>query len=175
MPTPHQEILVLSSLKYFQVEYKKGVPLGILKMDLDLDDDELNQVLLKLESKGSISKLDDQVKLVNSSSSDDDLVEEIVVAKENNNSISDLQEKPSEDSSPVEDIELTETEQKSLELIKSLVDESKAVSRHVLEGHLLYGDLRLNNLRMYNLLNSLENKGFLSRIQRVDGSYYSLN
>jgi len=48
------------------------------------------------------------------------------------------------------------------------------VSRHLLEGHLLYGDLKLSNLKIYNLLNSLQNKGLLSKTHQKDGTYYRL-
>ncbi|MDP3065846.1 MAG: hypothetical protein Q8N08_03830 [Methanobacteriaceae archaeon] len=177
MPTPHQEVLVLNALNYFQAEYKEGVPLSILKLDLDLEDDELNQILDKLKFKGSISHLDGKVKLENSTSSEDvspeDQVEEITVNI--NDDVPVTKNEKNKSTEVQTDLELSETEKESLKLIKSLVNKSGVVSRHILEGHLLYGDLKLSNLQLYNLLNSLENKGLLSRVLRIDGSYYSLS
>ena len=174
MPTPHQEVLVLNTLKYYQAEYKEGVPLSILKLDLDLNDDQLHEVIHTMKSKGTITLASGKVNLIEAESSEDS-VEEITVEGE----ISSPETPEKTESSeilPAEElpVELSETERASLELIRSLADESGAVSRHILEGHLLYGDLKLSNLRVYNLLNSLQNKGLLTRIQRTDGSYYRL-
>jgi len=184
MPTPHQEVLVLNTLKYYQAEYKEGVPLSILKLDLDLNDDQLHEIIHSMKSKGAITLASGKVNLVESESSAQDSIEEIEVVEE---SASEVPEEvvtpetlPTQDGSPesfhTEEIseELTETEWESLKIIKSLVDESGLVSRHILEGHLLYGDLMLSDLRVYNLLNSLQNKGLLTRTQRTDGAYYHL-
>lgn len=178
MPTPHQEILVLNTLKYYQAEYTEGVPLSILKLDMDLDDDELHEIIHAMKSKGAITLTSGKVKLIEtenkSSESSEEDIEEIKVL--NRPSPPKVQEKKSPETLPTEEVpaELSETERESLKLIKSLTDESGAVSRHILEGNLLYGELKLSDLRVYNLLNSLQNKGLLSRTQRIDGAYYIL-
>lgn len=68
--------------------------------------------------------------------------------------------------------QLSEKEQRSLEIIREVVDGSGNISRTFLEGTLLYGELKLNNISMYNLVTSLENKGILKKIQLTDGEYY---
>lgn len=68
--------------------------------------------------------------------------------------------------------QLSEKEQRSLEIIKKLVDEEGNISRTLLEGTLLYGELELSSIRMYNLITSLENKDILKKIQLTDGEYY---
>jgi sugar-specific transcriptional regulator TrmB len=171
MPTPHQEILVLNTLKYYQAEYKEGVPLSILKLELDLDDDQLHEVIHAMKSKGTINLASGKVNLIEAESPEES-VEEIKLAEE-------LPEVPEKIESPEISkdelaTELSETELESLELIRSLADESGVVARHILEGHLLHGDLKLSNLRVYNLINSLQNKGLLTRTQRTDGAYYRL-
>ncbi|MEN6330323.1 MAG: hypothetical protein ABFC91_08555 [Methanobacteriaceae archaeon] len=178
MPTPHQEVLVLNTLKYYQAEYTEGVPLSILKLDLDLNDDQLHEVIHTMKSKGAITLTSGKVKLIEtenkSSESSEEDIEEIKVL--NGPSPPKVQERESPETLPTEElsVELSETEQESLKIIKSLADESGAVSRHILEGHLLYGDLKLSNLRVYNLINSLQIKGHLTRTQRTDGAYYQL-
>jgi hypothetical protein len=72
----------------------------------------------------------------------------------------------------IEGTHLSEKEQKSLEIIRKLVDEEGNVSRTLMEGNLLYGELGLTDIQMYNLVTSLENKGILKKIQLTDGEYY---
>jgi hypothetical protein len=176
MPTPHQEVLVLNTLKYYQAEYQEGVPLNILKLDLDLNDNELHEIIHSMKSKGTVTLSSGKVNLVESESSESthEIVEEIKVVEESAPKVPEEDESP--DILPTEEVslELSETERESLKIISSLVDESGVVSRHILEGHLLYGDLELSNLRVYNLLNSLQNKGLLTSTQRKDGAYYRL-
>ncbi len=184
MPTPHQEVLILNTLKYYQAEYKEGVPLSILKLDLDLNDDQLHEIIHSMKSNGTVTLMSGKVNLVESELSAQESIEEIKVVEESASEVPEEVESPeslpthleSPENSPTEEIseELTETERESLKIIRSLVDESGLVSRHILEGHLLYGDLMLTDLRVYNLLNSLQNKGLLTRAQRTDGAYYRL-
>ena len=72
----------------------------------------------------------------------------------------------------IEGTHLSEKEQKSLEIIRKLVDEEGNVSRTLMEGNLLYGELGLTDIQMYNLVTSLENKDILKKIQLTDGEYY---
>lgn len=176
MPTPHQEILVLNALKYYQAEYKEGVPLSILKLDLDLNDDQLHELIHTMKSKRTINLASGKVILIEAKSeSPEESIEEIkVVEEESAPEVPEKRESPEILSTEEVPAELSETELESLELIRSLADETGAVSRHILEGNLLYGDLKLSNLRVYNLLNSLQNKGLLTRAQRTDGAYYRL-
>jgi len=184
MPTPHQEVLVLNTLKYYQAEYKEGVPLSILKLDLDLSDDQLHEIIHSMKSKGTATLAGGNVKLVESESSDQESIEEIEVVDESALEVPEEVESPetlptqdeTHESFPTEQIpgELTERERESLKIIRSIVDESGLVSRHILEGNLLYGDLMLSDLQVYNLLNSLQNKGLLTLAQMTDGAYYRL-
>jgi hypothetical protein len=68
--------------------------------------------------------------------------------------------------------DLTERELEGLEIIKFLADDSKRVSKYLLEGHFLYGDLKLSPLGTYNLILSLENKGLIKHVRLSDGEYY---
>jgi hypothetical protein len=175
MHTPHQEILVLNTLKYYQAEYTEGVPLSILKLDLDLNDDQLHEVIHTMKSKGTITLANGKINLIEvKSESPEESIEEIKVVGEESPEVPGKSETTETRDTPELSTELSETELESLKLIRSLADESGAVSRHILEGHLLYGDLKLNNLRVYNLINSLQNKGLLTRTQRTDGAYYRL-
>jgi sugar-specific transcriptional regulator TrmB len=165
MPHPHQETLILNSLRYFQAEYTEGVPLSILKLDLDLDDEQLHEAIHSLKSRGTITFARGKVKMVEAESkSPDEVVEEFKM----------IEKTPETRVIGEVSVELSQTERESLLIIKKLADESGFVSRHLLEGHLLYGDLKLSNLKIYNLLNSLQNKGLLSKTHQKDGTYYRL-
>ena len=147
----NKENLVLSQIKYFQTEYNDGVPYGILKMDLDLSENEIKIILDNLEDKGIISIKDEHIKI----SKKDLKVDPAISEKENRD-------------------ELSQKELKAFELIKELADESGFISRHILEGHLLYGELKLSTTGSYNLILSLENKGIIRKVQKADGEYYTI-
>jgi hypothetical protein len=152
------------------------VPISIIKIDLDLDEDELNQIFNQLESQGSLTRTDNNLllyKLGQEANSMDNTPDD-----EDNPDLS----VPNQDSAIVADgdkIEfdnvLNEVEIQFLDIARSLVDDSGLISRNILEGHLLYGELKLTDIEMYNLLNSLDNKGILNKVQRKDGTYYILN
>jgi hypothetical protein len=150
--------LTLNSLKYLQAEYPNGVPSNILKLDLDLSDDEFSEILLNLKDQGLIFIVDEQINIVEKVSEDDIKVETTDDAR--------LIEK--------EEIDLSGKESEAYDLIHKLADESGFISRHLLEGNLLYGDLKLSTLGVYNLIMSLENKKLLKKIQLNDGEYYSI-
>lgn len=176
MSHPHQETLILNSLRYFQAEYTEGVPLSILKLDLDLDDEQLHEAIHSLKSRGTITFARGKVKMVEAESkSPDEVVEEFkMIEKTPQPEIPDKGGTPETRVIGEVSVELSQTERESLLIIKKLADESGFVSRHLLEGHLLYGDLKLSNLKIYNLLNSLQNKGLLSKTHQKDGTYYRL-
>jgi len=155
---PPSEKLTFNSLKYLQAEYPNGVPFKILKLDLDMSDDELNETLLNLKDQGLVFIADEQIKIVGKVSKDDSEVATPDIAG--------LIDK--------EEIDLSEKESEAWDLIHKLADESGRISRHVLEGNLLYGDLKLNTSGFYNLITSLENKGLLKKMQLTDGEYYSI-
>ncbi|MDD1763418.1 MAG: hypothetical protein LUQ70_01720, partial [Methanobacteriaceae archaeon] len=104
MPTPHKDILVLNTLKYYQAEYTEGVPLSILKLDMDLDDDELHEIIHAMKSKGTITLTSGKVKLIEtenkSSESSEEDIEEIKVL--NGPSPTKVQEKKSPETLPTE-------------------------------------------------------------------------
>ncbi|NYB51138.1 MAG: hypothetical protein HVN35_01040 [Methanobacteriaceae archaeon] len=217
-----QQKRVLNTIKVFQAEYQEGVPYNILKLDLNIPEDDLSLILHKLEEEEYISWQDGIIRLkTNGKKNERDEKGETVLQEnlpkettsetadshvDNNFPKSSIGDKTDERDVLVgkaekteenvnngknedneynefnEDLgdaggdevkeELSETEQQSLEIISKLVDESGNISRTLLEGTLLYGDLRLSNIRMYNLIISLEYKGFLKKITLTDGEYY---
>ena len=154
--------LVLDGIKDLQLEFPDGVPVNILLEELDLSDDELKVTLLSLMDDGVIFIEEEYVKLVEQVSENDmvglddpvNFSDDIVLIDEEK--ISDL----------------TERELEGLEIINFLADDSKRVSKYLLEGHFLYGDLKLSPLGTYNLILSLENKGLIKHVRLSDGEYY---
>ena len=59
-----KENMVLNQIKYFQNEYKDGVPYRILKLDLDLSEMDLKDILIVLDSKGIVSYKDGTLTLL---------------------------------------------------------------------------------------------------------------
>lgn len=185
--TPQQK-RALNAIKVFQAEYLEGVPYNILKLDLDIPEEDLNQILGYLEEENYISRDNGIILLeknfgVNQKDEDvpegtqltepEKLTEPEETIEETDEEINDniIVDVNNEDEIEVEN-PLSETEQKSLEIIRKLVDDEGNLSRTLLEGNLLYGELELSNIRMYNLVTSLENKGILKKIQLSDGEYY---
>jgi hypothetical protein len=147
-----KENMVLNQIKYFQNEYKNGVPYGILKLDLDLSEIDLKEILKKLDSKCIVAYNDDTVTLIETG------VINVLESQED-----------------VTKEELNQTEEKAFEIIKKNAGESGLISRTLLEGNMLYGELRLTSLKTYSLIIALENKGLIKKIQRPDGDYFTLN
>jgi len=179
--TPQQK-RVLNSIKVFQAEYQEGVPYNILKLDLDIPEEDLKAILGFLEGENYISRQDGMIileKVTEMDQKSEDVPGEIPSEEntegidEPDNSNSSVEE--SEGVGNIDEVEgtqLSEKEQKSLEIIGKLVNEEGNLSRTLLEGNLLYGELELTSIGMYNLVTSLENKGFLRKIQLTDGEYY---
>jgi len=147
-----KENMVLNQIKYFQNEYKNCVPYRILKLDLDLSEMDLKDIINTLDQKGIVSYQDGSVTLletgtINVWESQEDVKKE----------------------------ELNETEEKAFEIIKNVAGESGLISKTLLEGNMLYGELKLTSLKTYSLIIALENKGLIKKIQRPDGEYYTLN
>jgi hypothetical protein len=147
-----KENMVLNQIKYFQNEYKNGVPYRILKLDLDLSEMDLKDILKTLNQKGIVSYDDGTVTLLETG----------------NINVWESQE-------DVKKEELNQTEEKAFIIIKEVAGESGLVSRSILEGHMLYGDLKLSSLKTYSMIIALENKGLIKKIQLPDGEYYTLN
>jgi len=143
---------VLNQVKYFQNEYRDGVPYRILKLDLDLSEVDLKDILNTLNTKGIVDYNDGTVKLTETG----------------NVNVWDSQEE-------VRIEELNQTEEKAFEIIKDVVGDSGKISKTLLEGHMLYSELKLTSLKTYNIIISLENKGLISKTQLPDGDYYILN
>lgn len=148
-----KENLILNQIKYFQAEYSDGVPYNILKLDLDLSETQLKDILNNLEDKRLISKEDNYIKIIRVDS-------KINIVESN---------------AEVRQEELNREEESAHIIIKELADEEGLISRHILEGTLLYGDLKLNNLQMYHLIIKLEDKGLIKKINLPDGEYYRCN
>jgi DNA-binding Lrp family transcriptional regulator len=146
-----KENIILNQIKYFQSEYRDGVPYNILKLDLDISETKFRDILDNLENKGLISKSDDYIQTEAVDSKINVVDSRAEVLKE----------------------DLNQTEKKAFELIKSKSNNG-LISRYALEGNLLYGDLKLGNIAMYHLIIELENKGLIKKIQMKDGEYYSL-
>lgn len=144
--------MVLNQIKYYQNEYKDGIPYRILKLDLDLSEMDLKDILMMLDSKGIISYNNGNIKLL----------------KTVNINVWESKE-------DVKKEELNQTEEKAFEIIKEMAGESGLLSKTLLEGYMLYGELKLTSLKTYNLIISLENKGLIKKTQLNDGEYYILN
>ena len=147
-----KEEVVLNQIKIFIKEYSDGIPIELIRKEVDFHEYDLIQILNTLSDKDLI-QFDNDVVLLTDSEKEINAV----------NSKKD-----------VEAIELNLKEKESYNLIKELVADNNLVSRYILEGNLLYGDLKLSNFRMYHIILSLENKGLLKRIEKEDGEYYLL-
>ncbi len=145
-----KENLILNQIKYFQAEYNDGVPYNILKLDLDLSETQLKDMLNNLEVKGLISNVDNYIRSIRVDS-------KISIVESN---------------ADVRQEELNLEEKNAHEIIKELANDEGLISRHILEGNLLYGDLKLSNLQMYHLIIKLEDKGIIKKINLPDGEYY---
>lgn len=147
-----KENMVLNQIKYFQNEYKDGVPYRILKLDLDLSEMELKDILILLDEK------------------------EIVCYKEGNVSILETDDiNVCENVDVVKKEILNQTEEKAFVIIRDVAGESGLISRSLIEGYLLYDELELNSVKTYKMIIALEDKGLIKKIQRPDGEYFTLN
>jgi hypothetical protein len=172
--------IILNRIKYFQAEYPDGVPINILKLDLDLSVGVLQETLLTLEEQGILFiENEEYVKLVETSTeSSKEPIEDINSVSRKKSQLDPIipndkiPERPEKLDTELYD--LTEKEMKALEIIKSLIDDEGHIPRYLLEGHLLYGDLSLKSLGVYNLVMSLENKGIIRKIQIADSEYYAV-
>ncbi len=147
-----KEEVVLDQIKIINFEYSDGIPVDILRDELDFHEYDLIEILKTLDDKGLIAFNDYKVNLSNFE-----------------NEINTVDSKKD-----LKDIELDLKEKESYELIKELVDENNLIPKYILEGKLLYGSLRLSNFRMYHIILSLQNKGILKNINKNDGEYYLL-
>lgn len=147
-----KEEVVLNQIKIFIKEYSDGIPIELIRKEVDFHEYDLIQILNTLSDKDLIQFDNDVVLLTDS--------------EKKINAVNSKRD--------VEAIELNLKEKESYNLIKELVDDNNLVSRYILEGNLLYGDLKLSNFRMYHIILSLENKGLLKRIEKEDGEYYLL-
>jgi len=146
-----KENIVLNQIRYFQSEYSNGVPYNILKLDSNLSEIDLRDIIENLENKDLISKSDDYILTKRTESKINVVDSQAEVLKE----------------------DLNQTGRKSFEIIKNK-SKNGIISRYVLEGNLLYGYLKLSNIQMYHLIIELENKGLIKKINMKDGEYYSL-
>lgn len=147
-----KEEVVLDQIKILHFEYPDGLPVNILRDELDFHEYDLVDILKTLDEKKLIEFKDYKVFLA-------DFEKEI-------NTVDSKKD--------VEEIELDIKEKESYELIQELVDENNLIPRYILEGNLLYGPLKLSNFRMYHIILSLQNKGLLKSINKSDGEYYLL-
>lgn len=189
-----QQKRVLNTIKVFQAEYHAGVPYNILKLELDIPEEDLTAILGFLEVEKYISRQDGIIILEKDTKSEkgedvleqpsseenknekgeDNISNSSVDEKTTGNGVNNSGEKSDNgDAGEVEaEDQLSETELRSLEIIKEFVDDSGNISRTLLEGTILYGELELSSIRMYNLITSLEYKGILKKITLTDGEYY---
>jgi hypothetical protein len=190
-----QQKRVLNGIKFFQAEYQGEVPYNILKLDLDIPEEDLTEILDYLEGENYISRQDgiillktDTQRQKGEDTPQETQSEETSKDKVDNNIseslVDDTNNKKEADEGSGGNItgneeledeikdQLSDVEQQSLDIITKLVDDSGNISRTLLEGTLLYGELKLNSIPMYNLITSLENKGILKKIKLTDGEYY---
>lgn len=147
-----KEEIILNQVKIFANDYEEGIPLSVLRKETGLYEHDLNDILKMLASKGIVDYQKGHVKLDNY----------------------DVEFNTVESQKDVISAELDLKEKKSYEIIKSIVDENNMVSKYKLEGNLLYGELELSDFRMYHIILSLENKGLLKYVRKMDGEYYKL-
>ncbi|MDR2829845.1 MAG: hypothetical protein LBB45_02215 [Methanobrevibacter sp.] len=162
--TSKREDIVYRHIKTLSLEYENKIPINILKMELEIYDEYLKDILNVLNDKGLILHKNDSIEL-------NKLDEEIVVEDNVGSGIAIEDNKTEEE---FEELELNEKERKSLNIIENLIKEDKTVPRYLLEGNLLYGELKLSNFSMYHVLLSLENNNIIKMIKKVDGDYYKL-
>lgn len=148
-----KEKSVFNQLKYLQMDYSGGLSVNILKMDLDLSEHEIKEILDNLEKKGLVSRVDKGKIKANYL---DDEIEVVNTQKD------------------VKTAELNQLELEALEIIRKLANSQGIISRYILEGNLLYGPLKVSNFRMYHIIISLENKNILRKIKKDDGEYYQV-
>ncbi|MEW6010786.1 MAG: hypothetical protein AB1604_05790 [Euryarchaeota archaeon] len=148
-----KEKSVFNQLKYLQMDYSGGLSENILKMDLDLSEHELKEILDNLEKKGLVSRVDKGKIKANYL---DDEIEVVNTQKD------------------VKTAELNQLELEALEIIRKLANSQGIISRYILEGNLLYGPLKVSNFRMYHIIISLENKNILRKLKKDDGEYYQV-
>lgn len=147
-----REEIILNQVKIFANDYENGIPLSVLRKETGFYEHDLNDILKMLASKGIVDYQKGHVKLANC----------------------DVEFNTVESQKDVISAELDLKEKKSYEIIKSIVDENNMVSKYKLEGNLLYGELQLTDFRMYHIILSLENKGLLKYVHKMDGEYYKL-
>lgn len=144
-----KEEVVLDQIKIINFEYSEGIPVSVLRDEVDIREYDLVEILKTLEEKDIIEFNDYKVKL-------------------NTDKEIDLEDSNKE----LKETDLNDNERKAYEFIKEEVNENNLISKNILEGKLLYGPLKLSNFRMYHITLSLQNKGFLKIISKDDGDYY---
>ncbi|MDR2967868.1 MAG: hypothetical protein LBU74_07985 [Methanobacteriaceae archaeon] len=147
-----KEEIVFNQIKIFHFEYDEGIPENLIKMELGIYEHELKEILTELANKNLIIHENKKIKLK-------DIDKEIATVDSKKEALK---------------AELDVKEEKSLEIIKKLVDENNIVPRYILEGNLLYGELKLSDFRMYHIILSLENKNLIKKTEKNDGEYYML-
>ncbi|AGN16879.1 hypothetical protein [Methanobrevibacter sp. AbM4] len=146
-----KEKKVLDQIRKFDEDYDGDIPQEVLQSELQIHEYQLYEILNSLKRKGIIEYDDNRVKLLD--------------IKEKINTVDSKQD--------VIDAEIDQIEEKSIELIKSIVHDG-VVPKYVLEGNLLYGPLKLSDFRMYHVVISLTNKGIIKPVLRYGEQYYRL-
>lgn len=144
-----KEEVVLDQIKIINFEYPDGIPVKVLRDEVDFHEYDLVEILKLLDEKDIVEFKDYKVKLTNN--------EEINIST------------PKKD---LKENELSDNEKEAYDFIKENVNENNLASKNILEGKLLYGPLNLSNFKMYHITLSLQNKGFLKIISKSDGDYY---
>ncbi len=87
----------------------------------------------------------------------------------------DMEVEVVENKSELKEYMLNKTEEDAYSIIKEVIAKyDNYAPRYILEGALLYGELQLTPKRTYNIIVSLENKQLLTRVEKVDGEYYTI-
>jgi hypothetical protein len=197
-----KEDIIFKQIKVLNLEYDEGIPENILKMELELYKDELNEILNELKNKNIISYENNKIKInkektveLEETAADEEVKEETAkeetiteetktneeIKKETANGKTITEKTKTNEETKVEieiddelKEELNEKEKETIKIIQNLMSEDKTVSKHTLEGELLYGELKLSNFSMYHVLLSLENNKIIRKNKKVDGDYYRL-
>lgn len=144
---------IYNQIKLLQIEYPMGVSFGTLRMDLNITEHELQEILDLLKTKNIIQIEEGKIKTIH-----------------NNKEINALKNKKE-----VKQADLNNREEKALKIIHSKLNNDNQISKYILEGELLYGELGLNRSQTYNLIVTLKNKGLIKKVAAPKEQFYEIN
>lgn len=144
---------IYNQIKLLQIEYPRGVSFSTLRMDLNITEHELQEILDLLKNKNIIQIEEGKIKTIH-----------------NDKEINALKNKKE-----VKQADLNDREEKALKIIHNKLNKDNQISKYILEGELLYGELGLNRSQTYNLIITLKNKGLIKKVAAPKEQFYEIN